>query len=72
MHCQADVWLYNLAEEVNVKLKTKLERIAEWQASRAGLLHHLLAQKMGLFQHTQGRDIQKCTKVHSNISNIVW
>ena len=61
---QAEVWLYNLSEEVNIKVKNKLERIAEWQSARAGLLHHLLAQKMGLFQHTQGRDIQQCTKVY--------
>ena len=60
---QADVWLYNLADEVNLKLKVKMEQICEWQAARAGLLHHLLAQKMGLFLHTQGRDIHKCTKV---------
>ena len=57
------MWLYNLSDEVNIKVKNKLERIAEWQSARAGLLHHLLAQKMGLFQHTQGRDIQRCTKV---------
>ena len=60
---QADVWLYNLADEINLKLKKKMEQICEWQAARAGLLHHLLAQKMGLFQHTQGRAIQRCTKV---------
>lgn len=60
---QADVWLYNLADEINLKLKVKMEQICEWQAARAGLLHHLLAQKMGLFQHTLGRDIQRCTKV---------
>ena len=59
------MWLYNLAEEINLKLKVKMDQICEWQAARAGLLHHLLAQKMGLFQHTQGRDIQKCTKVHT-------
>ena len=57
------MWLYNLSEELNVKVKVRLERLSEWQATRAGLLHHLLAQKMGLFQHTQGRDVQKCTKV---------
>ena len=62
------MWLYNLAEEINLKLKVKMEQICEWQAARAGLLHHLLAQKMGLFQHTQGRDIQKYTKVHDRCS----
>ena len=56
------MWLYNLSEEVSMKVKVKLERISEWQTARAGLVHHLLAQKMGLFQHTQGRDVQTCTK----------
>ena len=69
---QAEVWLYNLAEEVNMNIKVKLEQICEWQAARTGLLHHLLAQKMGLFQHTQGRDIQCCTKVKLHTAMLLY
>ena len=28
---------------------------------RVGFLHHLLAQKMGLFQHTHAQDLHECT-----------
>jgi hypothetical protein len=33
----------------------------KWQQTRVGFLHHLLAQKMGLFQHTHARDLHEWT-----------
>ena len=60
---QADLWLYNFSEVSNKKLGDKLSKIHEWQSCRVGLAHHLLVQKLGLFQHTQARDIHQYTKV---------
>jgi len=45
------------------RVRHQLNVLGEWQQMRVGLLHHILAQKMGLFQHTHARDIQNCTKV---------
>ena len=60
---QAQLWFYNLSEEITSRVRHQLNVLGEWQQMRAGLLHHILAQKMGLFQHTHARDIQNGTKV---------
>lgn len=63
LYTQAQLWFYNLSEEMIARVRHQLNMLGEWQQMRAGLLHHILAQKMGLFQHTHARDIQNCTKV---------
>ena len=65
---QADLWLYNFSEVSNKKFGDKLTKIHEWQSCRVGLAHHLLVQKLGLFQHTQARDIHHYTKVRHTTS----
>ena len=57
------MWLYNFPVESSKRIIEKLGRVSEWQSARAGLAHHLLSQKLGLFQHTQARDIQPSAKV---------
>ena len=41
----------------------QLGAVRDWLACRSGLLHHLLAQKMGLFKHCRGPAIQAYTAV---------
>ena len=60
---QAELWLYNVSDELSTRLRNRLTQLGEWQQTRAGFLHHVLSQKMGLFQHTSGQDIQHYTKV---------
>ena len=41
----------------------QLRDLREQLSVRAGLLHHLLAQKMGLHRHCMGQDVRECSKV---------
>lgn len=46
-----------------MRVRHRLDGLNEWQQKRVGLLHHLLAQKMGLFQHTHAQDVQERTSM---------
>lgn len=60
---QADLWLYNLSEDLVMQVRNRLDGLNKWQQTRVGFLHHLLAQKMGLFQHTHAQDIRERTSM---------
>lgn len=63
MCSQGEVWLYNVCEQIVKNVFDKLSSLRDWLACRSGLLHHLLAQKMGLFKHCQGPAVQTYAKV---------
>jgi hypothetical protein len=60
-HKMAELWLYNLSEELVTQVRNRLDGLNKWQQTRVGFLHHLLAQKMGLFQHTRAQDLREWT-----------
>jgi hypothetical protein len=57
------VWLYNVSEQCVKAVMGQLGDMREKLAMRAGLLHHMLAQKMGLHRHCDGQDVRDCSKV---------
>lgn len=41
----------------------QLHDLRDQLVTRAGLLHHMLAQKMGIHRHCMGLDVRECSKV---------
>ena len=60
---QVDLWLYNVVDRHVKSVQTQLTNLLEWHNKRIGFLQTILTQKMGLFHHTNARDIAPYTKV---------
>lgn len=52
-----------MSEQCVKMVAEQLSDLREQLAIRAGLLHHMLAQKMGLHKHCMGTDVRECSKV---------
>ena len=55
---------YNTSDELAVIFKKHINKILSWQQKRAGLMDHILSQKIGLYYHTSASDIAPNTKVN--------
>ena len=44
--------------------KKHINKVLSWQQKRAGLMNHILSQKMGLYYHTGATDIAPNTTVN--------
>ena len=64
---QADFFMYNLSEDLVMIFKKHINKMLSWQQKRAGLMHHVMSQKMGLFYHTDASDIAPITTVSEDI-----
>jgi len=60
---QADLFMYNLSEDLVMIFKKHINKMLSWQQKRAGLMHHVMSEKMGLFYHTNASDITPNTTV---------
>jgi len=47
--------------------KKHVNKMLSWQQKRAGLMHHVMSQKMGLFYHTNASDIAPITSVSGEL-----
>jgi len=64
---QADLFMYNLSEDLVMIFKKHINKMLLWQQKRAGLMHHVMSEKMGLFYHTNASDIAPITTVSEEI-----
>ena len=63
---QVDLWLYNMVDRHAKNVQLQLSNLLDWQNKRIGFLQTILTQKMGLFHHTNARDVAPYTKVSSH------
>ena len=60
---QADLYMYNISDELTMVFKKHISKLLSWQQKRAGLMNHIMLQKMGLYYHTGATDIAPNTTV---------
>ena len=61
---QADLYMYyNISDELTMVFKKHINKLLSWQQKRAGLMNHIMLQKMGLYYHTGASDIAPNTTV---------
>jgi len=54
---QANLYMYNISEDLVMIFKKNINKMLSWQQKRAGLMSHIMLQKMGLYYHTSASDI---------------
>lgn len=62
-YLQGEVWLYNISDQCSKNVLDQLNILRQQLGTRAGLLHHMLAQKIGLYRHCMGQDLREYSKV---------
>lgn len=54
---QANLYMYNISDDLVMIFKKSINKMLLWQQKRAGLMNHIMLQKMGLYYHTGASDI---------------